>query len=1694
MADEYNLAPVYRYFTVDLLSNEILAEIPFEGVSYQNAIKAAGTFAGKIPVIEDTAHMDLYENTMPGNTALFAVRDGVCVWGGIIWSRRYDIVGRTLDVSASEFTSYFQHRRLWKNWSQTFSATVVVNGNTSTVVLDTEETAGATPGSTVRVEFYEVNNFGYNGYYEVSASPAPTTKKFYLSSPTSTLNISRISVANGIVTVITEDAHGLSTNDQVDIDLEAAYESYNGKVKITVPYGPLTNVFTYELVNNSDNLSQADATGTVKKNIPNGTYKLCSVSVRSDTYHHIRSLIEAVATDFVGSDFANVYVEPGISFGYEVINKSLLEGFAELTTSEPHRLAVGQAVSIQDVGPEFDGENQVANIQDDYTFSYKKSGQVESTALSAKYLEVVSVAAKNGKATVKTIRAHRYLKDQNVTLNIETDLGDMATYFNGTFKITSVPDATTFIYDIATNKTLSLPDFTLPTVQVPDNVTVITHREGLGNNRRITTSQSHNYVPGDVITVSDMAVASYNGTFTIQSVERTTITYTASSFLVEAKTADAGSFINRVEVTQGNVVNVTAASTQENVTHKQSSGVTRTITTGTQHVFAVGDSIVVSSVGAGYDATGTVTGVGETTVSYTFAGAASVTESKTAVSPVGSVIISLSGGATSYAVATITTAKARDFTVGNTVNVQNANLVTRISEKSLVPKGAANATDALATVTTSENHNLKTGDLVSISGLRDASLATSKTIATISATVTHRSSSGTTRTLFVNSPHYLNVGDEIVVAGINANYNGTFSLTGSSANTITYTKAGALTEAKTGTSITVTTTSNKLVSFTTDIPHNFKVGDSVDVEDMTDVYLPTSRSIASSVFTITTGDNHNITADKIIDVTGIYDTYTITYVQIKDNVGTVTLSAEHNIQVNDTVELSNIKDSLAAVQMEMNRGVVTLTTKIPHNFVEAEKIFVSGLSKSGLNGQYTVLSVTDTRVSYEAAVAEKIYAAEDKYNRALAKAIRNNVRSPYNDADVVAARNELNKLVRDSGTIPPTNENAVIRSEGSAFNGPQVVSAITANTFDFFITANNVPKTAVSTRQTRILKRAATTSTVTLTVDTVTDFAAGDIVSIPEAFGVRFAGTHMLTTVNTRNNTDGTKTHTVSYVYGGAEVAEVDVINLRYMTAVGRATTPSLFNGEHTVLSVTSNTMTYEKRINVTERSATATTCSLKFTNKYPVFKNDQITVTLSGANAARYNGTFTIQTITTSQDETTITYVNSGAVEATTPQETGYIRLNKKNLSATAVTPPITDAEEQPQVSTESIHIGTRVVRATERNKISFKQASIANNVTYSDLVGSISAKSVFNTPSTQITVTSPTQFQYTIGGGIVNSVFETTVSQQAYVICASIFNIAAGSVITSVDSANNRISYRLPSTRDSFTDRTLPGYGQSIVVPTAVVGTYGPYPGNSDIGITFSTNKYSGLNILPTSYLGYELTNVGEALDNYADSINGFDYRIDCTYDESTGRFKKEFVLIPVKVPGDIVPGEAMPLDRLGADALVFEYPGNIANVVMDESAENSATRFFAVGETDSGAEYGPNFSVSTDVDLLRGNLGKRRWPLLDDDEQIKGTDNKSDLYAHAIRYQKESRPPVSEISINVNGSLEPFVGSYKPGDYCSIIVNDYFILQRLASDLEPRDNLIVRKIESIQVSVPDGVAFPENVTLNLISEWEVDNLGQS
>jgi hypothetical protein len=319
--------------------------------------------------------------------------------------------------------------------------------------------------------------------------------------------------------------------------------------------------------------------------------------------------------------------------------------------------------------------------------------------------------------------------------------------------------------------------------------------------------------------------------------------------------------------------------------------------------------------------------------------------------------------------------------------------------------------------------------------------------------------------------------------------------------------------------------------------------------------------------------------------------------------------------------------------------------------------------------------------------------------------------------------------------------------------------------------------------------------------------------------------------------------------------------------------------------------------------------------------------------------------------------------------------------------------------------------------------------------------------------------------------------------------------------DTTTNTITY---TGLASAVEETLSS-GVAQVDPLVVFGSYGSFKNNGDIGLGFSTNEISGFNNKNTIIRGFELKFAGEILDAYSNTINGFEYRIDCTYDKLTNSFSKTLVFMPFKpkslsdyldtLPGGkLAIGEAAPPSAFGADKVIFEHPGNVIDATMEESAEDAATRMWFSGNDSSlGSDASQPYSAAY-ADGYLGGL-EFPWPVLDQVERSPYPDlGEEALQQYAEQFLADSLPPISTFNISVNGSISPEVGDYSPGDWCTIRFNDAFVQNRLDSGLESRTDILVRKIDSYTVSVPDTPTFPEKVDLQLITEAQVDKIGNS
>jgi hypothetical protein len=107
------MATTYRYLFVNLSDDTVIAELPLTGVGFTQQLNQAGTFSGHILLSGVNSYdFNIDASTIPGKCAVYVDRDGILVWGGVIWARQYNSTSQTLTVTAREWISYFEHRRI----------------------------------------------------------------------------------------------------------------------------------------------------------------------------------------------------------------------------------------------------------------------------------------------------------------------------------------------------------------------------------------------------------------------------------------------------------------------------------------------------------------------------------------------------------------------------------------------------------------------------------------------------------------------------------------------------------------------------------------------------------------------------------------------------------------------------------------------------------------------------------------------------------------------------------------------------------------------------------------------------------------------------------------------------------------------------------------------------------------------------------------------------------------------------------------------------------------------------------------------------------------------------------------------------------------------------------------------------------------------------------------------------------------------------------------------------------------------------------------------------------------------------------------------------------------------------------------------------------------------------------------------
>lgn len=104
----------YAVLQTNAKTGNVVTRLPVTGISFTHTLNAAGTASVGIPLFAPEADPAVLS---PGISGLVITRDGVPVWGGIIWTASADIAAGTLTLGASGYHSHYKGRAFVNGWT-----------------------------------------------------------------------------------------------------------------------------------------------------------------------------------------------------------------------------------------------------------------------------------------------------------------------------------------------------------------------------------------------------------------------------------------------------------------------------------------------------------------------------------------------------------------------------------------------------------------------------------------------------------------------------------------------------------------------------------------------------------------------------------------------------------------------------------------------------------------------------------------------------------------------------------------------------------------------------------------------------------------------------------------------------------------------------------------------------------------------------------------------------------------------------------------------------------------------------------------------------------------------------------------------------------------------------------------------------------------------------------------------------------------------------------------------------------------------------------------------------------------------------------------------------------------------------------------------------------------------------------------
>ncbi|WP_030779339.1 hypothetical protein [Streptomyces sp. NRRL S-920] len=108
------MSATYAVVQTEMKTGNVVRPLPVTGLSFTHTLNAPGAATVGIPLFAPEADS---ESLVPGVSGLVVLRDGIPVWGGILWTLSADIAAGTLTLNASGFHSHYKARHFASGWS-----------------------------------------------------------------------------------------------------------------------------------------------------------------------------------------------------------------------------------------------------------------------------------------------------------------------------------------------------------------------------------------------------------------------------------------------------------------------------------------------------------------------------------------------------------------------------------------------------------------------------------------------------------------------------------------------------------------------------------------------------------------------------------------------------------------------------------------------------------------------------------------------------------------------------------------------------------------------------------------------------------------------------------------------------------------------------------------------------------------------------------------------------------------------------------------------------------------------------------------------------------------------------------------------------------------------------------------------------------------------------------------------------------------------------------------------------------------------------------------------------------------------------------------------------------------------------------------------------------------------------------------